>query len=255
MLRDLVAVLAQEPKDNAKAMKLAKELSLPLLNTNSINYPYQLVVTPEKLILKKMQGKQAKAIFVDFLSAKLAYRRKNQRELLKKAMGSMNPKQSLIVDATAGLGEDAFILASKGYSVLMIERSAILAKLLEDGLTRFSKEKPYPTFGSLQLIHADAKTYLPKLAQSIAIDVVYLDPMFPERKKTALPRKEMEILRALIGQDTDAAELLQISLKVARRRVVVKRLCSASPLGELKPLFSISGKINRFDIYQGTKES
>jgi 16S rRNA (guanine1516-N2)-methyltransferase len=247
----LLAVSAEHDSLNSKAIVLAQSLQLPFVPQDSLDYLYLLIVTSEKLLLKSTQRKNTNAIYVDFLSAKLRYRQKNpQRELLKKAMGMPS---GFVVDATAGLGEDAFILATKGYNVLMIERSPILAKLLEDGLERYhtalSPTNSAFKNGSLRFIHRNAIDYLPILAQTTTIDVVYLDPMFPDRKKAALPRKEMEFLRELIGKDSDASKLLEIALKVARRRVVVKQPRLAPALGNLAPSFSLIGKACRFDVY------
>lgn len=251
----LVAVSVEDDSLENKAKALAQSLQLPLVQQDSRDYLYLLIVTPERLLLKSTQRKNTKAIYVDFLSEKLLYRQKNhQRELLKKAIGAPS---GFVVDATAGLGEDAFILAKKGYDVLMIERSNVLAKLLEDGLERYYASSPTdPAFtnGSLRFVHHDATYYLPVLAQTTVIDVVYLDPMFPQRKKTALPRKEMEFLRELIGKDCDAAKLLEVALKVARRRVIVKQPRLANPLGNVDPSFSLSGKACRFDVYNSRND-
>jgi len=207
-----------------------------------------VIISTDKVMLKNVRTKNTKPIFVDFLSAKLRYRQKsNHRELLQKALGSLDPKSSLIVDATAGFGEDAFILASKGYHVIMLERSAVLAALLQDGLIRLHQSAT--SFISLELVHQDAKIYLPELAKKIIIDVIYLDPMFPEKTKSALPRKEMKILREIVGDDADASSLLQAALKTAKNRVIVKRPRLAHPLGDIKPSFSVSGKLSRFDVY------
>lgn len=246
----LIAISAETPALDQSALRLANQFGLPIASPDAKNYAYLLMVTPGRVVLNNMPSKSSKPICVDFLSAKLIYRQKNNhRELLKKTLGSLDPSSALIVDATAGFGEDAFVLAHKGYRVIMLERSAVLAMLLQDGLARLYQSFSTASSISLELIHQDARIYLPELARKMAIDVVYLDPMFPERKKSALPRKEMEILRNLVGNDADAVELLQISLKAASNRVIVKRPRLAKSLGDIKPTFSVSGKISRFDVY------
>lgn len=205
------------------------------------------------MLPSKELGKNVRSIAVDFLSPKLLYRQKNpQRELLKKAMGALNPEHNFVVDATAGFGEDAFILACKGYDVLMIERSKVLGALLEDGLQRYSaavSSNPKVKNVNLTLAQGDAKDILMALSHQREIDIIYLDPMFPESKKTALPRKEMEFLRTLVGKDEDANDLLMLALKLAKNRVVIKRPRLAPYLGEAKPTFSLSGNACRFDVH------
>jgi Protein of unknown function (DUF548). len=248
-----VAVVAETDELLPQAVRLAQQLDLPLVSPNASDYPYLLCVTPLRLLLKNTQTKPAHRASVDFLSPKLDHRRKNHsRELLCKALGRLDPATACIVDATAGFGEDAFLLACQGYRLILLERSKVIGALLTDGLSRFYAS-PDPKNASIQLqcILQDAKIYLPQLASHTAIDVVYLDPMFPLRKKLALPRKEMSILRDLVGgeDEKDADDLLQVALSVARYRVVVKRQRLAAPLSGMTPTFSLRGKMSRFDVY------
>lgn len=246
----MIAVAAESFSLNQKAAELAQALQLPVVSLDSQDYPCLLVVMADRLALKSIQHKNTKMPSVDFLSPQLIYRCKtNQRELLKRAMGSLNPLETLVVDATAGFGEDAFLLARKGYSVIMFERSTILAALLKDGLMRLhdSTEKLPPI--SLALRHGDARVCLPALAKERTIDAIYLDPMFPDQKKTALSKAKMEILRGLVGPDEDAVDLLTVALKLAKNRVIVKRPRLAPWLGNIQPAFSLKGSSNRFDVY------
>ena len=232
-----------------RVFELANALKLPIASPDSKEYPYLLLVTSNRLELKTTQTKNIQTVYVDFLSAKQKYRQKNHpSELLIKALGRLDPS-ALIVDATAGFGEDGFLLASKGHRVILLERAPIFAALLRDGLARLYQSAEHLSHISLELVEQDAKIYLPELAKQREIAVVYLDPMFPERKKAALSRKEMEILRKLVGGDVDANELLRIALGVATQRVVVKRPRLAEPLAGIKPTFSLTGKISRFDVY------
>jgi 16S rRNA (guanine1516-N2)-methyltransferase len=248
-----LAVAAETPALNSRAVQLSNALKLPFSPIDSQKYPYLLVVRADRLVLHETQNKRIKPIYVDFLSPQLTYRRKSQqREFLKQAMGSLKPKTSLIVDATAGFGEDAFMLASKGYQVIMLERSEILAALLQDGLAKIHATPEQFIGISLEFKHTDARIYLPELAKTTNIDVVYLDPMFPERKKSALSGKKMEILRVLIGENHDAGELLDIARNTAKNRVIVKRPRYAAPLANKQPTFSIQGNAARFDVYSLT---
>jgi 16S rRNA (guanine1516-N2)-methyltransferase len=169
---------------------------------------------------------------------------RSRRQPLARALGKGNRS---VVDATAGLGQDAFRMAVLGYDVLALERSPVLAALLNDALGRAAADGnlAHGSGGQLRVECADARTALEQLSP----DIIFLDPMFPEkRRRSALARKEMRMLRALVGEDEDAVELLTIARRRARRRVVVKRPSHAGPLAGT-PDFSQDGKLVRYDVY------
>ena len=153
-----------------------------------------------------------------------------------------------ILDATAGWGRDAAVLASFGAEVHMLERQPVMAALLADGLSRMSHQ-PAPSL-VLSLLAMDAKNYLQMLATVDYPDVIYIDPMHPARQKSALVKKDMQALQQLIGADNDACDLIQLAITRARQRVVVKWPQRLAPL--LPPTLSISGKTVRFDVYSST---
>jgi 16S rRNA (guanine1516-N2)-methyltransferase len=124
----------------------------------------------------------------------------------------------------------------------MIERSPIIAALLQDGLERAEGLEP---LSRLQLITGDAKEVLLELAQTS--EVIYLDPMYPESGKSAAKRKEMRLFRELVGDDVDITELFEIALQTARKRVVLKRPLKAPTL--TRPSHVLEGKTVRFDVY------
>jgi len=191
-------------------------------------------------------------VFIDFVSGKTAYRRKYGHaggEAIGKAIGIKKGNRPNVVDATAGWGRDAFVLATLGCRVHMIERSKVIATLLEDGLRRAEqdekigpliKEKISLTFGES---HQELRNI------PFEPEVIYLDPMFPYKEKSALVKKEMRMLQEVVGQDDDADELLTVSLTIATKRVVVKRPTYADFLAKVKPQTSIKTKKHRFDIY------
>ncbi len=189
---------------------------------------------------------------IDFLTGPLGYRQRHSHvgnEQLAKAVGIKGNYKPSILDATAGLGRDAFILACLGCPVIMLERSKVVAELLEDALQRLKTDPTFDRKISLQLFHLAAEQYFAELKEENRPDVVYLDPMFPHRTKSALVKKEMRLLREIVGDDEDATRLLGIALKAARKRVVVKRATRAPTLTVLKPNFVITGKAQRFDVY------
>ncbi len=200
---------------------------------------YSVVYESGKLVLK---SGDFKPMFVDFNSTTIQKRREEGKK--QGLVRACKPAAGLrIVDATAGWGRDAAILASFGAEVIMLERQPMMAALLQDGLTRLSPDFPL----KLGLVEADAKTWLQSLAVEDYPDVIYIDPMHPERQKSALVKKEMQVLQQLIGADKDVQELIQLAITRVRQRVVVKwpQRLSATLTADS----SIEGKTVRFDIY------
>lgn len=160
-----------------------------------------------------------------------------------------------VVDATAGLGSDAFHLASKGAEVVMIERSSLLHALLADALARAEAgmlgEDARLAAGRISLLRGDAREVLADLGAVGSTPVVYLDPMFPHPGGRGLPGKGMALLRAALGEMSFAEEtqLLEAARSVAERRVVVKRPVRAPPLAREAPSGSLAGSTTRYDLY------
>lgn len=188
---------------------------------------------------------------MDFLSDASIYRYQHgggRQQLLARAVGLHKKKNLRICDVSAGLGRDAFVLATLGAQMTLIERSPIIAALLTDGWRR-AQTVDWVRDLSWQFIQADSRGYLQNLSAPELPQVIYFDPMFPERKKSALVKKEMRILRELVGDDVDAAELLNVALQTATERVVVKRPRLAESVAGLAPSFLLTGQSSRFDIY------
>lgn len=207
---------------------------------------YLLKTKDGKLSLVPNDAALPGPIYVEFAQGKLAYRRKHPgKEALKQALGLKAHPHPYVVDATAGLGQDACMLAHFGCRVLMIEQSAILAQLLEDGLTRARLHFP-DLMARLSYVCGDARVLLKNLEEQP--DIVYLDPMFPERKKSAQVKKEMWVLQHILKPES-SDDLLAIALAVAKHRVIVKRPYYADCLNKQKPNFQLKGRTNRFDVY------
>jgi 16S rRNA (guanine1516-N2)-methyltransferase len=228
------------------AQKLADELKLPFIIHDTSAYDYVLLMTPAYLCLKKTCVKQAPLV-IDFLSAQISYRQKRisfKNELVAKALGVKKSAAPIIIDATGGLARDSFIMASLGFEVQMIERNPIIHALLADGLIRGRLKNA--ALERIHLIKANAIDWLPTLESP---DIIYLDPMFPTRKKSALPKQEMLIFHDIVGGDPDSEQLFQTALTCARMRVVVKRPRLADYLAGKVPSFSHTGSSCRFDVY------
>ncbi len=194
-------------------------------------------------------------IRVDFVKGANAHRRLyggGKGQAIAKAIGLSKGVKPFVLDATAGLGGDAFVLATLGCKVEMNERNPIVWQLLSDGLERarnFACERDPELLEVINRMHLVQTDSLGLLRSTKKYDVVYLDPMFPESGKTAKVKKGMQAFHRLIGKDEDADKLLEPALGVAEYRVVVKRPRIAPFLAGRKPGLQFEGKSSRFDIY------
>jgi 16S rRNA (guanine1516-N2)-methyltransferase len=170
-----------------------------------------------------------------------------KKQLLARAVGlPKNPGLSLL-DGTAGLGRDGYLLAFLGARVTMAERNPTVAALLRDAHRRALLDPAAAAAAArIEIVEADGRS-LCTPALPPRFDVVYLDPMYPDRGKTALAGRELQILRELTGGDPDAGELLAAAN--AGKRVVVKRPVKAPPLAGRAPSLALTGTQARFDIY------
>ena len=164
-------------------------------------------------------------------------------KLKKKSDSGETPK---LIDATAGLGEDAILLAAAGFSVIMYEQNPTIASLLEDALCRAKDVSELSEIVSrMELINADSIEAMKSLEE--APDVIYLDPMFPERKKSALIKKKFQLLQQLEMPCTNEEELLAAAMAAHPHKIVIKRPAGGPFLAGVKPDYTISGKAVRYD--------
>lgn len=247
------AIFAEASVCPTVAAELAAELGLSLVtDPAAADHTRWLSLKPARLELQE-RGLGA-PIYVDFVMGQAAHRRRfggGRNQPLARAVGLKGGTPPTVVDATAGLGRDAFVLACLGCTVHLVERSPIIAALLRDGLLRGARDPEIgPVIGErLRLTVADGRSYLRSLPECQRPEVVYLDPMYPHRRKSALVKKEMRLLRQLIGDDDDAPDLLAAALMSAKRRVVVKRPRLAPTLAGPAPGFQVVAPNTRFDIY------
>ena len=211
-----------------------------------------LVMTPAHLELRKRDEPKLGGIWVDFVGGAMAHRRRfggGRGEAVAKAVGIKGDYLPDVVDATAGLGRDAFVLAAIGCRVRMLERHPVVAALLDDGLQRGYQDAEIGSWlrERLTLLHVSSLTALEAITP--APDVVYLDPMYPHRQKSALVKKEMRVFQSLVGADNDADGLLLPARLLAKKRIVVKRPDYAPPLAGVATQSAVTTKSHRFDIY------
>ena len=232
-----------------------KAVSLDIVS----RWPFELAEQASGLAMSLVDGKlslvdfedpKTGGVFVDFLSGESLYRKQHgggKKEPIAKAIGVKGEATPKVLDATPGLGRDAFVLASLGCHVTMVERSPVVAALLEDGLRRLAVAAP-ELHSQFSLVHGNSSEVM-KHWQGDDIDVIYLDPMFPHRKKSALVKKEMRLFQQLLGPDEDADDLLEPARALANKRVVVKRPNAADVLAGVQPSMAITSKKHRFDVY------
>jgi 16S rRNA (guanine1516-N2)-methyltransferase len=243
-----MTLYCQNADNSSTAHTIADRFGLEFSSKVPISEDFHLEYIETGLSLHSAKFPHFKPLCLDFSSGKTAWRRIHgggRGQAIAKAIG-IKPKASLkVIDATTGLGQDSFVLASLGCEVYMIERSPVIAALLSDALARASQDHEIaPIIAKMHLHCGEAKSLIPSLPK---VDAIYLDPMFPHDKKSALAKKEMQLLQALLG-DSDESELLPISLLHAKR-VVVKRPKNGPYLNNLKPTLQMIGSSNRFDIY------
>lgn len=225
---------------------------------------FVLVLNDEGLALHALnpQGNNL-VIRADFHGATTVYRRRKgggKGQMIAKAVGIKGSVCPCVLDATAGLGKDAFVLASLGCRVTLLERAPIVHALLEDAIAQArqfaASEDPelLEILDRMELVRGDAVDYMGTCPAEKRPEVIYLDPMFPPRTKSAQVKKEMQVLHRLLGTDALGAEgLLESALKTARSRVVVKRPRIAPALSGPAPSHTLEGKRNRFDVYMPQK--
>jgi 16S rRNA (guanine1516-N2)-methyltransferase len=219
---------------------------------------FVFVCTSSGLELHAVGADCGVSVKADFHGATTTYRRKQgggKGQMIAKAAGVRSGVHPHVLDATAGLGGDGFVLAGLGCRVTLLERVPVVRALLEDGLAQARAHglaqdaELVEVLDRMTLVEADSLNYLRGLADADRPDVVYLDPMFPLRGKSALVKKEMRVFHSLVGTDPDADGLLPAALACAKYRVVVKRPRIAPTLAGPEPNHVLPGKSNRYDIY------
>jgi 16S rRNA (guanine1516-N2)-methyltransferase len=247
-------VQALKGEDAPRAAAVAAALGLALLPgrpaaADRDEFDLLLVVNGPSLALQ-VPGAGG-PVSVDFGNPAMRHRRRGgHNELLGRAVGVGKRAGLTVLDATAGLGRDAFVLADLGCIVHLYERHSVLQRLLQDGLetARSSADRWLQDVSARMALHEGDATGA--ILRDGEFDVIYLDPMFPPRTKTAAVRKEMALFQQLlVGQADDAGELLAWALDQPVARIVVKRPARAAVLGGSKPSHSVGGKAVRFDVY------
>lgn len=255
-----IALIAEEPELRAAAAELAQALNLPL---EPNDHDFVLELTLSGLQLRWQSQPKVAPLLPDFTNGKQAWRRQGalRDEAIARAFGLSKGHRPSILDATAGLGRDAMVLAHAGCNVRLLERHPAIHALLLNAVERAAAD---PTIGTwvrqqVRVLPCGSildREYAHQLADHPPM-AIYLDPMFPHRDKSAAVKKDMQMLQHLAGSDPDSDKLLSAALAIATHRVVVKRPAKAPYLAEQTPSTQIISKKHRFDVYikQGYPQS
>lgn len=259
-----IAVCADPPHEVAlqqRADELAEVLSIPKTKLGQPECDLLLAVMRERLELRVLSGPGdlvgGRGVFSDLaaIDTTSPAGRKLDTPLIR-AVGIKKGRSDRprVIDATAGLGEDAWLLAAIGCEVTAVERQPIIAALLDDALTRAattnSDAAARITLRHTSTIHWLTQAARPEPPAPLA-DAIVIDPMFPLGRK-AKERKPMRVLRLLAGNDDDAPMLLDAALRTGVHRVCVKRPLRAPAIehaGGRAPDVAYKGKAVRFDVY------
>lgn len=238
--------------ERAAAEAIALQLALHCMPITDVNPELVLNLTPSHLEMRDMEKNVA--IHVDFIAGSLAHRRQyggGKNQPLARAIGMKAGITPTVLDATAGLAKDAFVLATLGCPMVMIERSPFVAALVHDAIQRAASDASFTPLlqNGFELINTNAIEYLQTIGDDKKPDVIYLDPMYPEKQKSALVKKNMQILQKLLGMDEDTEMLLATSRRCAKKRIVIKRPKGAEFIGNIQPSFDVASDSARYDVY------
>ncbi|MBY4679002.1 class I SAM-dependent methyltransferase [Marinobacterium arenosum] len=255
-----VVVTATDSRRLAEAEMLAAQLGLPFVaeaDPADESCAALLQYSEQGLQLQQTARKRRPGpVWVDFVTGAAAHRRKyggGSGQMIAKAVGIKGGVRPQVLDLTAGLGRDAFVLATLGCEVTLLERSPLIHALLADGLARAADDPEVADIvARMRLLPADSIDWLSR-AEPDSQQVLYLDPMFPHSDKSALVKKEMSLFQAVVGEDSDDAPLLEAAWPVAEYRLVVKRPRKAPAIEGRPWSYQLIGKSTRYDIYTKKK--
>ncbi|MBF0109566.1 MAG: class I SAM-dependent methyltransferase [Magnetococcales bacterium] len=268
------AIWILDESSRQRAIQWAERLGLPWIDRHTPDDRHPIFALNQgRLELHLGRTGRKGGIHAEFSlrKARQIIRQEGKNSLLARAIGLRKHPDATILDATAGLGRDGFLLAVHGCTVHLCERSPMVAALLRDGLERGMNDPDtafiirehirlhegnarsllvsFSSPASMTLPATESNISAPSPPIPVRADVVYLDPMFTTTANAPRAKKDIQGLRLILGPDNDARELLQPALDHARRRVVVKRSLKSPPLGDRTPDFSIRGTTIRYDVY------
>ncbi len=247
-----ICIVCPDNTRKQQATEIATQAGLPLLSEKCNDFDLQLCFDDDYVELYDTALNTS--VHVDFSEGALAHRQQfggGRGQAIARAIGLKHGNTPSVLDITAGLARDAFVLACLGCKLTLVEQSLALYTLIDDGIRRglANPASAEVLQNFMNLVYADSVLCMEHMDREKKPDVIYIDPMYPERKKSALVKKDMQILQRLLGKDENAEALLKTALDCAGKRVVVKRPIHAETVGDIKPDTSISSKKTRYDVY------
>ncbi len=251
-MRSVLAVMVDDENDSTASQALADKLAVPLFAATEVSKDsaFSLFLSYRdgclKLLDKQLLKKGGLMVNIEPRRGEQHSWPAPKKSVFAQAIGK---KTQSVVDATTGWAQDSLVLLRMGYKVTCIERSPVMIELIRDGFNRLS-QKDWVQRRSIQapdLMPGNAIEILNSL--KFKPDCIYLDPMFPvKRKKSAKAKKSLIVLRDILGDDEDREALFAAAFAATGRRVVVKSPDYADPLGgEADEVFQ--GKLVRYDVY------
>lgn len=243
-----------------EALLLADRIKAPLVKEKEeyLAYNYIMYFENNILFIKDTAGLH-KPFCVDFNTKDFLYKINNSNKSNHPLLKSIHTKNSIntnitVLDCTLGLARDSFLIASQGYQVTSLEENKTLYSLVENFIDRnknctTDSKYHYNFSNNINIENINAEVYLNALNNKF--DIIYLDPMFPKREKSAKVKKESQLLQSLapIKSEKEDLSLMELSINKCKIKVVVKRPPKSNFLGNLKPNYSYKNNTSRFDIY------
>lgn len=227
-----------------KAKNIAERLNIEIITNNKEKFDILLSMDESGLALVSDNMK----LYGDFSKSIKRLKQSNlQKEMLIHAVKIKGEKENLIaIDATAGLGEDSILLAAYGYNVELYEKNPIISELLKDAMERAEKiSELKDIIGRMKVHNEDSIIAMQNLKYKP--DIILLDPMFPERTKSALIKKKFQILHKIENPCSDENEMLSSAIKANPKKLVIKRPLKGEYLAGVKPDYSLKGSSIRYD--------
>lgn len=243
----LSAVWIEDGADPVYGEKVASRLNIPAVRNPEHDQENSLVLSLTAQGLALQYGERR--LLGDFTDMERRLKPSNlQREMLVKACRIKGKDAPVLIDATAGMGEDSMILAASGFIVNLFERDPVIAALLGDAMRRAGEipELSDP-ISRMTLREEDSTTGMKQL--EFQPDVILLDPMFPEKQKNSLTKKKFQLLHFLERPCTEENELFEAAVQASPKKIVVKRPLKGPWLADRKPDYSLKGKSIRYDCY------
>ena len=249
MEKEQIILLVGQGGDPEKAKQISKKLTIEIVigddNTKIKDFSGLILKLNEdglSLVSKNMK------LYGDFTKMTKRLKHNNlQREFLVHAAKIKGKTTDLkAIDATAGLGEDSIILAAYGFSVSLYENNPIIAELLKDALER-AKQNPELKDIASRMVVFEEDSIIAMTKLKYKPDIILLDPMFPERTKSALIKKKFQILHKIEKPCTDEEEMLNSAIKANPHKIIIKRPLKGDYLAGIKPDYSLNGKAIRYD--------